>query len=62
MSALLGSDLKKCDGCDRLTTADYCCAMCGRAAAQGYEIHEDGPLGHSDTCDERNRQRQAVKR
>ena len=51
--------LKPCDNplCDRKTTAMYCCAPCDRAHAGRYEIHDDGPLGHSDVCTERHIER-----
>jgi hypothetical protein len=28
----------------------YCCPSCARADRGRYEIHEDGPLGHSPEC------------
>jgi hypothetical protein len=30
--------------------ARYCCGGCAAAAEGGYEVHEYGILGHSDTC------------
>jgi hypothetical protein len=55
--------LKKCDtpDCDRLTTADHCCGSCGLAHGGGYEVHESGPLGHSDLCNERQEKRKDLK-
>ncbi len=45
---------KKCDkpDCDRLVLEGrvYCCHGCMLAAEGKYEIHEDGPLGHSKDC------------
>lgn len=52
--------LKPCRNslCSRkVKNALYCCAMCARAHDQHYEIHEDGPLSHSDTCDQRHAER-----
>ncbi len=46
-------------GCDRLTTATLCCAPCEQADADGYGIPEDGPLGHTETCDRLHRERGA---
>lgn len=43
--------------CDRITTAMWCCGPCEQADSGGYEIHEDGPLGHTETCDQRHRER-----
>lgn len=47
--------------CERVVPADFlgrrqvefCCSACARAEEDGFEIHEDGPLGHSTGCDER---------
>ncbi len=39
--------------CERTTTALYCCGRCVDASEGRYEIHEDGPLSHSDKCNER---------
>lgn len=52
----MNENLHKCANleCERLTTADYCCAPCRMAAEGGYEIHPDGPLGHSEGCDKRH--------
>lgn len=38
--------------CDHTSSlgALYCCAPCAQADAGKYEIHESGPLGHSDRC------------
>lgn len=30
----------------------YCCDACGRAHEGRYEIHLEGPLAHSVTCDQ----------
>jgi hypothetical protein len=35
----------------------YCCDPCYRSGEGGYEIHEDGPLGHSSSCMDRQRGR-----
>ena len=50
---------KKCDNplCDRQTTAMYCCGACATAHEDGFEIHEDGPLGHSTSCNDRHAER-----
>lgn len=52
---------KVCDkpDCDRLTQVRFafCCHGCTLAADGEYEIHEDGPLGHSEKCNERHRER-----
>jgi len=34
----------------KVSWALYCCAGCRLAHEGGYEVHEDGPLGHSDIC------------
>ena len=48
---------KKCDnpGCKRQVHVGthYCCGACAQAHDGKYEIHEDGPLGHSDSCNKR---------
>jgi hypothetical protein len=31
----------------------YCCHACDLAHEGRYEIHADGPLGHSPTCNDR---------
>lgn len=49
--------LHTCRGCDRLTSAIYCCGSCGDAIAGKYEIHEDGILGHTDSCNARHKAR-----
>lgn len=51
--------LKLCDNklCMRLTTCMYCCGQCDYADQQKFEIHEDGPLGHSISCNERHERR-----
>lgn len=56
-------ELTKCGNrnCDRLTTADYCCEACRIADEGRYEIHETGPLAHSEPCDKRNEQRQTMR-
>lgn len=41
----------------RVSSALYCCAGCAMAHDGRYEIHEDGPLGHSETCNERHAER-----
>jgi hypothetical protein len=52
---------KKCNNpmCQRITTirSAFCCAACGAANDGRYEIHEDGPLGHSNSCNERHLER-----
>lgn len=35
----------------------YCCDSCYRADEGGFEIHENGPLGHSASCLARQRER-----
>lgn len=35
----------------------YCCPACGSAHEGRYEIHESGPLGHSETCNQRYAER-----
>ncbi len=45
--------------CERQTTALYCCGPCDVAHAKRYEIHEDGPLGHSESCNARHAERSA---
>lgn len=35
----------------------YCCSPCALADEQKYEIHEDGPLGHSVYCNARRTER-----
>lgn len=43
--------------CDRWVTTTvldpYCCGGCRKAHKGKYEIHEDGPLGHSEFCNDR---------
>jgi hypothetical protein len=55
----MNDNLHRCSNllCDRMTTAEYCCAPCRTAAEDSYEIHDDGPLGHSDGCNKRNKKR-----
>lgn len=57
------NNLHKCanEACDRLTTAYYCCSACGQAAEGRYEIHESGPLGHSEQCDKRHKERSLAR-
>lgn len=56
-----GERLKPCLNplCDRLVTMSvaYCCHPCGLANEGHYEIHPDGPLGHTDLCEQRRRER-----
>lgn len=56
-----GRPLGKCSNplCDRKIPQGilYCCAACGLADERKYEIHEDGPLGHSNSCNERHKER-----
>lgn len=58
-----GRSCKKCDNplCDRWTSAgaSFCCHGCNLAFAGKYEIHEDGPLGHSVECNTRHQERQS---
>lgn len=35
----------------------YCCTGCRLADERHYEVHEDGPLGHSQYCNERLQER-----
>jgi len=55
------SEFKLCDNpeCGRIVGVGtlYCCGPCATAHTDGYEIHEDGPLGHSDGCDQRQAER-----
>lgn len=55
------ADLHKCatPDCLRLVSAGsaHCCGACALAATGKYEIHESGPLGHSEWCDERAAER-----
>lgn len=47
--------------CDRKTAgADYCCGYCSQAHWDGYEIHESGPLSHSEGCNVRHARRSAA--
>jgi hypothetical protein len=52
---------KRCDGsaCPRRVSIGltYCCASCQMASQHHYEIHDDGPLGHSDLCNARHLER-----
>ena len=52
--------LKKCDNpeCFRQVRngVEFCCGPCGTANGK-YEIHGDGPLGHTIGCNERDVQR-----
>jgi hypothetical protein len=52
---------KRCDGagCARRISIgmSYCCASCQMASENRYEIHTDGPLGHSDLCNARHMER-----
>ena len=54
----MNAGLHKCatPDCLRLVSAAsaHCCRACVLAAEGRYEIHEDGPLGHSRSCDERD--------
>ena len=45
--------------CDHQTSAGaaYCCNSCSLAHEKGYEIHEDGILGHAPSCLERHAER-----
>lgn len=56
--------LKKCENplCDRLTTAVYCCHQCDLAHERKYEIHENGPLAHSETCNTRADERKDLEK
>lgn len=46
--------------CERKTAgALYCCSQCASAHEGRYEIHEDGPLAHSEGCNARWSERQA---
>jgi len=59
------SEFKLCDNpeCGRIVGVGtlYCCGPCATAHTDGYEIHEDGPLGHSDGCDQRQAEREKEK-
>jgi hypothetical protein len=45
--------------CDRKikTSVAYCCYPCSKAHEDGYEIHEEGILGHTRDCNERHKDR-----
>lgn len=51
-------EVKFCENplCNRITPVGilYCCNGCSQAHSGKYEIHEDGPLGHSPQCNERH--------
>ncbi len=54
--------LKPCmnPACERKTAgADFCCGPCSQAYRDGYEIHESGPLAHSEGCNKRHALRSA---
>lgn len=54
------TDLHRCGNklCDhQVRGALYCCWACGNADEHRYEIHEDGPLGHSTDCMARHAER-----
>lgn len=55
-------NVKGCEGCERVTTAEYCCVACEAAHKGSYEIHETGILAHSESCDGRHRLRGDQKR
>lgn len=55
-----GLNLHPCGGCGRKTTAAYCCGPCADASERHYEIHEDGPLGHTASCNDRHARRSAT--
>lgn len=45
-------------GCDRqVVMAIYCCGACAAADGRGFEIHEEGSLAHSESCDQRHAER-----
>src|SRR3972149_4683302 len=52
------SELKPCNNplCNRRTSLSslFCCAACGQAFEDHYEIHETGILAHSDGCNQRH--------
>ena len=54
-----GGKLAQCANpeCDRWVSTTvvsrYCCGGCEKAHEGKYEIHEDGPLGHSAFCNAR---------
>jgi hypothetical protein len=54
-------ELKKCTNslCDRAVKSwtAYCCEPCAQAQEGRYEIHEDGPLGHTLSCQARHAER-----
>lgn len=54
-------EFKKCTNklCERRikTSVAFCCHPCSRAEEKGYEIHESGPLGHTQDCNERHKDR-----
>lgn len=48
-----------CDGLVRPSVA-YCCGSCAKAHDGHYEIHENGPLGHTPGCQEIQAERAAL--
>jgi hypothetical protein len=48
--------------CDRRVKdgVGYCCTPCAVAQQKCYEIHEDGPLGHTTSCAQRHVERSTV--
>lgn len=52
---------QKCSNpeCERLVgvSIQYCCGSCAFAHKQKFQIHEDGPLGHTESCNERHEER-----
>lgn len=38
----------------------FCCHPCSYAAEKKFEIHDDGPLGHTPTCNERDKERGSI--
>ena len=59
------TDLVPCANqhCDRKVPrgTQHCCFPCRQADLDHYEIHEDGPLGHSEGCKERQAARRPVQ-
>jgi hypothetical protein len=59
-------DLRKCENpdCQRLVPVGtyYCCTGCDAAHEGCYEIHPNGPFGHSEGCNQRHAERQEKRK
>lgn len=38
----------------------FCCHPCSYAAEKKFEIHDDGPLGHTEDCNQRDKERGSI--